>query len=215
MQKERNYTILDQFCLNVDQAIRTLCGQPKSTGRPYPAKQNESGSLTREQKKQAAALMRVNHTGEVCAQALYHAQALVSSDPKIKEKMRQAVIEEGDHLNWCKTRLLELESHVSYFNFFWYSGSFLMGVIAGLAGDKWSLGFVAETETQVVAHLGEHLILLPEKDFRSYSILQQMRGDEAHHHDDAIKAGAVSLPRRIKKIMRGLSKIMVKTAYYI
>ena len=210
----RNYTLLDQICLGIDQAVRAIAGTAKTSDRTYPA-QNEVSQLTPTQRKHAAGLMRVNHAGEVCAQALYHGQGLVSHSRLVKEKMQQAALEEGDHLAWCQTRLIELGSHTSYLNPFWYTSSFAIGLTAGLIGDKWSLGFLAETENQVVKHLEQHLHLLPQDDKRSYQILSQMQQDEAQHRDDALQAGAATLPSWIKKMMKVVSKILVKTAYWL
>ncbi len=201
--------------MGIDQALRAVCTTAKTTTRAYPAANEPEPELTSAQRTHAARLMRINHAGEVSAQALYQGQGLVSQRPEIKEKMQQAQIEEGDHLAWCNQRLIELGSHTSYLNPVWYIGSFAIGLTAGLIGDKWSLGFLAETENQVVHHLETHLQLLPANDYKSYKILQQMHHDEATHRDDAIHAGAASLPSWIKKIMRFTSKIMVKTAYWI
>lgn len=210
----RNYTLLDQICLGVDQALRAVAGNAKTSDRAYPA-QDDVSQLSSEQRKHASGLMRVNHAGEVCAQALYHGQGLVSRNRMVKEKMQQAALEEGDHLAWCQTRLIELGSHTSYLNPFWYAGSFAIGLTAGLIGDKWSLGFLAETENQVVKHLEQHLHLLPENDKRSYQILSQMQRDEAQHRDDALQAGAVILPSWVRKVMGVVSKFLVKTAYWV
>jgi ubiquinone biosynthesis monooxygenase Coq7 len=215
MPEKRDYTLLDKICLGIDQAVRAVLANPKTSERIYPGKNQIENNLTLEQRKHAAALMRINHAGEVCAQALYHGQGLVSQRADIKEKMQQAAIEEGDHLAWCQTRLMELGSHTSYLNPFWYAGSFAIGITAGLIGDKWSLGFLAETENQVVAHLEKHLQQLPENDKRSYQILLKMRQDEAEHRDGAMEAGARALPQWIKKMMQFSSKVMVKTAYWV
>src|SRR5262249_21998040 len=142
----------------------------------------------------SAGLMRINHAGEVCAQALYHGQGLASQSPHVKQKMQQAAVEEGDHFALCRIRFFELGSHTSYLNPLWYAGSFTLGLTAGLVGEKWSLGFLAETEHQVVKHLEKHLNILSNQDHRSYKILQQMQQDEAIHRDEAIKAGASELP---------------------
>ncbi|HSW69605.1 MAG TPA: 2-polyprenyl-3-methyl-6-methoxy-1,4-benzoquinone monooxygenase [Gammaproteobacteria bacterium] len=215
MAKQRDYTLLDKICLSADQAVRAIFAKPKTTERVYPGNDVPENNLTSEERKHAAALMRINHAGEVCAQALYHGQGLVSQRHDVKEKMQKAAIEEGDHLAWCHTRLTELGSHASYLNPVWYAGSFAIGLTAGLIGDQWSLGFLAETENQVVKHLENHLQALPENDQRSHKILFQMKQDEAHHRDDAIDSGAAILPQGIKKIMRFVSKIMVKTAYFV
>lgn len=215
MNKNRHYTWLDRLCMGVDQALRAATGGATTTGRAYPAQNMSSASLTSEQNKHVAGLMRINHAGEVCAQALYHGQGLVSRREDVKDKMQQAAVEEGDHLAWCNQRLTELGSHVSYLNPFWYAGAFTIGLTAGLIGDKWSLGFLAETEQQVVQHLAKHLKLLPKEDQRSTEILKQMQQDEALHHDDAVAAGAAELPEFIKRLMQFSSAVMVKTAYYV
>jgi ubiquinone biosynthesis monooxygenase Coq7 len=215
MLNHRKYSITDYVCLGLDQAIRAMGGNPKTTERMYPAHSVENILLTEAQRKHSAALMRINHTGEVCAQALYHGQALASRNALLKQKMQQAAVEEGDHLAWCSRRLLELGSHTSYLNFLWYMGSFSLGLSAGLLGDAWSLGFLAETETQVVEHLEKHLQLLSDDDSRSSLVLQQMQIDEAEHRDAAMQAGARKLPTFIKKGMQVLSKIMVKTTYWL
>lgn len=215
MATHRQYSFFDKLCLGLDQVLRTLADNPQTTGKPYPAKQQEQSQLTEAQRKHSAALMRVNHAGEVCAQALYHGQAMVSRANTIQEKMTQAALEEGDHLAWCKQRLEELASHTSYLNPLWYAGSFCIGMAAGMIGDAWSLGFLAETERQVIEHLGEHLRTLPTQDERSYQILQQMEKDETVHRDAAINLGAQELPKPIKKCMALTAKVMVKTAYWL
>ena len=159
--------------------------------------------------------MRVNHRGEVCAQALYHGQALTAKLPNVRREMEFAAIEEQDHLAWCEQRLKELDSHTSLFNPVWYGLSFGMGAIAGIAGDKYSLGFVAETERQVSLHLQHHISQLPEQDERSRRILVQMNEDELHHRDTALNAGGVDLPIPVKITMTAISKLMTKTSYFI
>lgn len=211
----RHYSIIDRLCLNVDQVVRALTKNVKTTGKPYPATKVEEVTLSEQQRHHSAALMRINHAGEICAQALYHGQGMLSRSPTIQEKMQQAAIEEGDHLAWCQQRLEELSSHVSYLNPLWYAGSFCIGMVAGMIGDKWSLGFVAETERQVIKHLENHLHLLPAQDKRSYTILKQMEVDESFHRDEAIAYGAYDLPEVIKKTMAMMSKVMVKTTYWI
>ena len=167
------------------------------------------------QRKHAAGLMRVNHVGEVCAQALYQSQKMLARDPEIQAMLEHSGQEEMDHLAWCETRLQELGSHPSYLNPFWYAGSFVIGMIAGLAGDRWSLGFVAETEKQVENHLESHLEKLPQEDLRSRAIVDQMRIDEIEHGQAALHAGGVALPEPIQKVMRGMSKVMTTAAYKI
>lgn len=215
MDSHRHYTFFDRLCLGIDQTVRTLTDNAKTTGNLYPANNTEEHRLSRHQRKHSAALMRINHAGEVCAQALYHGQGIVSRTKAVQEKMRQAAMEEGDHLAWCKQRLDELCSHTSYLNPFWYAGSFCIGMAAGMIGDKWSLGFVVETERQVIKHLEAHLHSLPAQDQRSYKIVEKMEADESRHRDEAIASGARELSGIIKKGMALMSKIMVKTAYWI
>jgi ubiquinone biosynthesis monooxygenase Coq7 len=215
MPTSRHYTILDRLCLGLDQGVRTLSNTAKNTGKSNPGKKIAEHPLTEQQRQQSAALMRVNHAGEVCAQALYHGQGMASRTGEVQEKMQQAALEEGDHLSWCQHRLEELGSRASYFNLLWYTGSFCIGLVAGVLGDKWSLGFVAETEQQVIKHLKGHLYLLPQEDERSHAILAQMEEDETKHRDEAISSGAHDLPMLIQTMMSLTSKVMVKTAYYI
>lgn len=211
----RKLSLSDKICLGLDQAVKSVFGKPLTTNRKNPALNETECTLTQAERKHSAALMRINHTGEVCAQALYHAQSLVSRRKDIKEKMQHAAIEEGDHLAWCHRRLTELASHTSYLNPVWYAGSFVIGLSAGLIGDKWNLGFLAETENQVVQHLENHLKLLPSDDIKSHKIIMQMRSDEAAHRDDAFHAGAAELPEFIKKLMQFSSKVMVKVTYWV
>lgn len=215
MSEMRRYSWLDQCCMSIDQALRAVADNAKTTGRSYPAEKHTESIMDATQRKHSAALMRINHTGEICAQALYHGQAMVSRAPQLKQSLQQAAIEEGDHLAWCRKRLFELGSHVSYLDPVWYAGSFSLGVAAGLVGDKWSLGFLAETEQQVVEHLQHHMLELKEHDQKSYLILQQMQHDEAVHRDEAIASGAHQLPRLVQAIMRFMSKVMVKTTYWV
>lgn len=212
---DRQYSLSDRICMGIDDALRAVSGASKTTGRSYPATHIQESNLNQNERKHSAALMRVNHSGEVAAQALYQAQGFISRDKKIKNKMQYAAIEEGDHLAWCQKRLTELGSHTSYLNPFWYAGSFTIGLGAGIFGDKWNLGFLAETEQQVVQHLENHLKILRVRDAKSSAILQQMQIDEAAHRDEAIQIGAIQLPAFIKKLMGLMSKVMVKTAYWI
>lgn len=156
--------------------------------------------------------MRVNHTGEVCAQALYQAQAITARSSQIRKTMAGAAEEENDHLSWCESRLEELEGRKSYLDPIWYGGSFMIGALFGVFGDRWNLGFLAETERQVVAHLEHHLKKLPADDYRSRAILQQMKSDEANHATHAIEAGAKELPAPVKRLMRVAAKVMTTTA---
>jgi ubiquinone biosynthesis monooxygenase Coq7 len=210
---KRHYTPADQLLINLDKAIRTLFGKPEVTERPNPALDIEDTEINDVDSTHIAGLMRVNHSGEVCAQALYQGQALTAKLPKVRESMERAAQEENDHLDWCNGRLQELGSHTSYLNPLWYAGSFAIGATAGLVGDKWSLGFVAETERQVVKHLEGHLQQIPEQDARSRAILEQMKIDEQQHGTIAINAGGAELPLPIKKMMGLTSKIMTTIAY--
>ena len=168
-----------------------------------------------EDRVRSAALMRVNHAGEVAAQALYAGHAVAARDARVRDAMLQAAAEEGEHLDWCEARVRELDGHVSYLTPLWYFGSFAIGAAAGAAGDKWSLGFVMETERQVVEHLDRHLELLPEQDRRSRSILQQMRRDEMQHASVARDAGGAELPLPLRVLMRCCAKVMTGTAYWV
>lgn len=210
----RQYTGVDKLIHSFDQALRSLVPGTTSSQRENPAKPVET-QLTVSDARHVAGLMRVNHSGEVCAQALYHGQALTAKLPNVRREMEQAAIEEQDHLAWCEDRLQELDSHTSLLNPVWYGLSFGMGAIAGIAGDKYSLGFVAETERQVSMHLQHHINQLPAQDERSRRILEQMNEDELHHRDTALAAGGVDLPIPVKIAMTGISKLMTKTSYYI
>jgi 3-demethoxyubiquinol 3-hydroxylase len=206
---------VDQFIIEVDKALRTLSGVV-SARRPVPEPDVLSqNALSEQDKKHAAGLMRVNHVGEICAQALYQAQRVTSATPHIREQLAKAAIEEEDHLYWCAKRLEDLGSRPSLLNPLWYGGSFAIGVIAGLAGDAWNLGFVAETEKQVELHLDSHLNSLPEDDFESRAIVSQMRSEEIAHGNMAKNAGAKELPEVAKNIMANVSKVMTKVAYHI
>lgn len=210
----RHYTGLDRLIHSFDQALRSLVPGATAAQRTNPAQQSEA-PLSVSDARHVAGLMRVNHTGEVCAQALYHGQALTARLPNVRREMEQAALEEQDHLAWCEDRLKELESYPSLFNPVWYGLSFGMGAIAGIAGDQYSLGFVAETERQVSLHLQDHINQLPAEDERSRKILQQMNEDELHHRDTALKAGGVDLPYPVRITMTAISKLMTKTSYYI
>lgn len=205
----------DSIVKQIDETLKTLLGINHETHRPYPAKEQEEAPLTPAEKKHAAGLMRVNYAGEVAAQALYQGQALTARDEGVKNQMQQAAFEEKEHLAWCKYRLDELDESISTLNAVWYLGSLFIGIAAGLAGDKWSLGFVAETEKQVVVHLEKHLGELPKEDRRSREIVKQMKLDESHHADMAHANGAAELPAFIRELMTYTSKFMTKTAYYL
>ena len=206
---------IDRLIIEFDTALRSVVGGANSQ-RPAPGSEFLSKTaLDAQERQHAAGLMRVNHVGEVCAQALYQSQKLVARNPQIQEMLNHSGQEEMDHLAWCETRLQELGSHTSYLNPFWYAGSFAIGLAAGLAGDKWSLGFVSETEKQVENHLESHLQKLPQEDHRSRAIVEQMRIDEIAHGQEAKDAGGVPLPEPIQKMMQMMSKIMTSTAYKI
>ena len=209
----RNYTPADKIIGNIDNAMRTIFGRPQITERPDPAAGIAEGEMSDAERKHSAGLMRVNHAGEVSAQGLYTGQALTARLPDVREKMERAAMEENDHLDWCERRLDDLGSHKSYLNPVWYFGSLAIGAAAGVAGDKWSLGFVAETEHQVIRHLDEHLESLPKQDAKSRAVVEQMKEDEAHHATIALQHGGAALPTPVKKMMGLTSKIMTGLAY--
>ena len=213
----RIYSTLDRLIMDFDQLITTLFVGPESAGaeRPSPADAVEEASLSAYERRCSAGLMRVNHTGEISAQALYEGQARIARDPVIQALMVRSAAEEIDHLAWCRQRLNELGGRTSYLNPVWYLGSFTIGMLAGLAGDKWSLGFVAETERQVVEHLRRHLERLPARDAKSRAIVQQMAEDEARHGATAMASGGVDLPEPVKLAMHLCSRVMTTTAYWI
>ncbi len=211
----RQYSFFDRICINIDQGLRTLHQCPITTDRANPAENINTDNLGSTEKGHSASLMRINHTGEVCAQALYQGQALTARTQALREQMHHASLEENDHLDWCGTRLKELGSHTSYLNPLWYTGSLALGITAGLIGDKWSLGFLAETENQVVTHLESHLTKLSENDHKSRTIISQMIIDEREHETNAINAGANTLPPFIKALMQLTSKIMTRTVRWI
>ena len=205
----------DRLITEFDTALKSISGGANSV-RSIPKNEDHGKTtLSETERAHAAGLMRVNHVGEVCAQALYQSQKLLARDSHIQEMLNHSAQEEMDHLAWCEKRLKELGSHTSYLNPFWYAGSFAIGLLAGLAGDQWSLGFVAETEKQVENHLQSHLETLPENDQQSRAIVQQMRLDEIEHGKEAIDAGGVVLPPVIQKLMEASSKLMTSTAYKI
>ena len=205
---------IDQLIIGFDRALRTLSGTA-TAARPNPAGTIAAAELTPEERRHAAGLMRVNHTGEVCAQALYQAQALVARDPEVKQCFAAAAREEEDHLAWTQERLSELGDRTSLVNPLWYAGSFAIGLIAGLAGDRSNLGFVVETERQVEEHLSSHIDRLPAGDSRSRAIVAAMRDDEIRHGMAASVAGAHTLPLPVRALMRATAKLMTLTAYRI
>lgn len=207
--------LLDRFIIEFDTALRSVVGGANAHRQTPGADVHSEVVLDPSEREHAAGLMRVNHVGEVCAQALYQSQKIFARNPEIQEMLHHSGQEEMDHLAWCETRLRELDSHTSYLNPFWYVGSFAIGMIAGLAGDKWSLGFVAETEKQVENHLESHVEKLPQNDLRSRAIVDQMRLDEIEHGQAAVQAGGVSLPMPVQQLMKAMSKIMTTSAYKI
>lgn len=208
--------LLEQLVCEIDSALRTLLPPAQRvSSRRSPGERFDEVALSAQERQAVAGLMRVNHAGEVCAQALYQGQALTAELTRVKTQMDEAATEEIDHLAWCEQRLLELGSQPSLLNPLWYLGSFLLGSLAGLAGDRFSLGFVAETEVQVSVHLQKHLQKLPAQDQKTKAILEQMQEDEAHHAEVAKAFGAKELPSFIKKIMQRLSKLMTYSSYHI
>jgi len=196
MTATRHLSLLDQCLVQTQHALETTFGDPRAQ-RPYPAAATPDIALDPTERRHAAGLMRINHVGEVCAQALYSGQAAVARDPDTRARLGEAAQEETDHLAWCARRLRELDSRPSVFNPLWYGGSYAIGLLAGLRGDGWNLGFVVETERQVEAHLDQHLDILPPADLRSRDVLRVMKADEARHADNAEHAGARLLPSPI------------------
>jgi ubiquinone biosynthesis monooxygenase Coq7 len=205
---------LDTLIIEFDTGLRTLLAKPRSI-RAHPDADIAETDLSEGEKNQASALMRVNHTGEVCAQALYSGQALTAHRPETTAALKQAAIEETEHLAWCETRITELGGHTSLLTPLFYAGSFTMGVIAGALGDKWNLGFLAETEKQVGEHLANHLEKLPQSDQKTRKIIQQMQLDEAKHAREAKQYGAAELPAPAKFLMKKVSKLMTTSSYYL
>jgi ubiquinone biosynthesis monooxygenase Coq7 len=206
---------LDAQISAIDSALRTLFASPRPS-RPCPTLPAEASTLSRAEARESGALMRVNHVGEVCAQALYASQALATRSPALRAHFAAAAREETDHLAWTQARLDELGARPSLLNPLWYAGAFGIGLLAGtLGGDRLSLGFVVETERQVEAHLASHMERLPAGDHASRAIVAHMRDDEARHADDAQAAGAVGLPGPVKRLMRAAAKVMTTTAHHI
>lgn len=215
---KRNYSVLDGFISRVDACLGAFLDQPpppkQTILRAYPADKAGHSILSESERRQSEGFMRVNHAGEVSAQALYRAQALTARDSQVQIAMQQSAAEEMDHLIWCEERLHELGGRTSLLEPFWFFGAFTIGWLAGLIGDKWNLGFVVETENQVVSHLDEHLQKIAYSDLKSRAVLEQMREDEAHHASVAVRAGAKALPTPIKKLMQRCSKV-IQIAYWV
>ena len=211
----RDVDRLDRLIIAFDRVLRGAARTDLGPASESPADDVADDGLDDRERRHSAGLMRVNHAGEVAAQALYQGQSLVAREPETREAMEQAAREENEHLTWCRTRLEELGSAPSVLDPVWYAGSLAIGAAAGLAGDRWSLGFVVETEHQVVEHLEDHLSRLPDGDHRSRALLTRMQADEQHHATRAHAAGAAELPWVIRRAMRAASKVMTRTAYWI
>lgn len=209
----RTLSPLDRLLVEVERALDTVFVATPAASQPSPSGDAQDGEMDAAARRHAAGLMRVNHVGEVCAQALYFGQAAVARDGALRAQMLAAAAEETDHLAWCGERLQELDSRPSLLNPLWYGGAYAIGALAGLVGDRLSLGFVVETERQVEAHLGEHLQTLPAGDQRSRAIVSRMKDDEARHADNALAAGARLPPPPIPTLMRFASKVMKTVAY--
>ena len=203
---------LDRLIVAFDNGLRTLLA-PARSARPHPDVEVEEAELSAEQRALSAALMRVNHTGEICAQALYQGQALTARNASARVALEQAAAEETDHLAWTERRISELGGRLSVLNPLFYAGSFALGAIAGIAGDKWNLGFLAETERQVENHLDGHLGRLPDADAKSRAIVDQMKADESRHARTAVEHGGAELPQPFKQAMKLGSKVMTETTF--
>jgi 3-demethoxyubiquinol 3-hydroxylase len=210
----RRLSLADRLIREIDRGLRTVAAA-NVAARPNPAGAAPETVAETAARRHAAGLMRVNHAGEIAAQALYHGQALTARDPKTRRALLEAARDETDHLAWCEQRVRELDSHTSLLSPVWYAGAFAIGAITGLAGDRTSLGFVAETEKQVVEHLESHLHELPENDERSRRIVEQMRSDEERHGSEAKDAGGRELPRPVRELMRRTARIMTRAAYRV
>ncbi len=213
MHPIRQLDRIDHLLAGAGNALLVISG-PARASRPFPSEAKEA-DLDAVDRHRSGAYMRVNHVGEVCAQALYQSQALTARSAETRARMKTAAAEEIDHLAWCEQRLKELDSRQSLLNPLWFAGAFAIGVTAGIAGDKWNLGFLQETERQVVDHLENHLAVLPQADIRSREVVAKMQNDEAAHAATAKKAGAAPLPRPVRGLMRLASRVMTRTAYWI
>ncbi len=211
----RKLTPVDRLLASANNALRTVAAPAGDATRPYPAEDIVESDLSEAERRHAAGLMRVNHSGEVAAQALYQGHAAVARDRSIEAQIHEAAVEEFDHLAWCERRLAELGETPSKLAPAWYTGSFLIGAASGLLGDRWSLGFIAETEKQVCEHLDSHLDGLPQSDEKSRAVVKQMRDEEEEHGDHARAAGAAELPSPVKGLMRLTARVMTRSAYWI
>lgn len=212
---KREFSPIDRLLVGANNALRTVAAPAGRPARDNPAGSIEESDLSAAQKSHAAGLMRVNHAGEVAAQALYKGHATVARDKTIEQQMQHAAAEEFDHLAWCEQRIHELGEAPSRLSPIWYAGAYAIGAASGMLGDRWSLGFIAETERQVCAHLDSHLDDLPADDTRSRAIVERMRDEEAEHGENAVQAGAADLPAPVKMLMRLTAKIMTRTAYWV
>lgn len=210
---DRTLTPLDRLLSGLNNALRTVAAPAGEPARGNPAAHTADGQLDAAERKHAAGLMRVNHAGEVAAQGLYQGHAAVARRADLEARLHRAAGEEFDHLAWCEQRLKELDAQPSRLSPVWYAGSFLIGAASGVLGDQWSLGFIAETEKQVCAHLDSHLEALPEQDSRSRAIVARMREEEQSHGQDAIDSGAADLPKAVKRLMQLTARVMTATAY--
>ena len=213
--RQRRLSLIDRLISEAESVVRTITSRGHTAGRPSPSAGAAETELSERDRRHVAGLMRVNHTGEVCAQALYQGQALTARLPTVREEMQQAADEEVDHLVWCEERLRELGSHTSLLNPLWYGLSFGLGAVAGAIGDEVSLGFVAATEERVCNHLRDHLEQLPEEDSKSRRILQQMLEDEQRHGENALSAGGTDFPRPVKDAMTAMSRLMTESSYRV
>jgi len=211
--EDRKLTPLDRIIAGVDYALRTVNSEPTRAARPNPAASLDEAEMTEQEKAHAAGLMRVNHAGEIAAQGLYQGHAAVARDASVQAQMEHAADEELDHLAWCEQRLAELDSGPSVLRPLWYAGSFAIGAASGVLGDKWSLGFIEETERQVSEHLSGHLDGLPKNDSKSRAIVSQMRDEEEVHGENAKLAGAAPLPLPVRELMKGVARVMKSAAY--
>jgi ubiquinone biosynthesis monooxygenase Coq7 len=211
--QDRYLTPLDRLLAGANNALKTIAAPAGRPARTNPAASIADRDLSDEQKTHAAGLMRVNHAGEVAAQGLYQGHAAVARDAATEEQMQRAANEEFDHLAWCEQRLAELDAGPSRLSPVWYAGAFVIGAASGVLGDRWSLGFIAETEKQVCKHLDSHLENLPEDDAKSRAIVERMRAEEEEHGENAIQAGALPLPGPIQRLMQLTAKVMTETAY--
>jgi len=213
--QNRDLTRLDRLLAGANNALRTIAAPAGRPARKNPAAGIADSDLSPEQRSHAAGLMRVNHAGEIAAQGLYQGHAAVARDRETEQQMQRAADEEFDHLAWCEQRLAELEASPSRLSPVWYAGAFAIGAVSGVLGDRWSLGFIAETEKQVCAHLDSHLDRLPDQDARSRAIVEKMRDEEQQHGENAIDAGAAELPVAVQRLMQLTAKVMTETAYRV